>query len=251
LMRWMPVVMMLLASVTWPQTNPQGVCTAGQREALLRSWQELVLKTFPREVDSLDTATRSGGPLEGWRLSHGHVVIAGGGAVPLDNPKMKAPMPQILMYAPSPSSSPADWIDFDGADGPYRLIGWAYFAPYEPGSVPPRLPCIRESEWVVHEAGWHLMNGGMLLTPDARVEPPRPAIKTGIHMWHPQVWDIHFWIEDDGPVVSFNRPKAPDGGLCLPAGSFYSVRNGRKEPIQQSPPCRGRSETPAATEPEQ
>jgi hypothetical protein len=76
------------------------------------------------------------------------------------------------------------------------------------------------------------MNGGMLLTPDARTEPPRPQIRTGILMWHPQVWDIHFWIGEDVPRVSFNNPAAPDGGLCLPAGAFYKWRNGRKEPVE-------------------
>lgn len=225
-------------NVAWPQTVQNGGCTPAQRNEVLRSWQSLVQRTFPREVQSLTDATRPGGPLQGWRLSHGHVVIAGGGAVPLDNANNKAPMPQILMYAPSPSSSPADWIDFDGPDGPYRLIGWAYFAPFDNSSGPPELRCIREDEWVVHEAGWHLLNGGMLLTPDATAEPPRPPVRAGILMWHPRVWDIHFWMSDNGPTVAFDNPRAPDGGLCLPEASFYVLRNGRKAPVRREGPCR-------------
>jgi hypothetical protein len=77
------------------------------------------------------------------------------------------------------------------------------------------------------------MDGGMLLTPDAQVEPSRPPMKTGILMWHPKIWDIHFWIGKDVPADSFNNPQAPDGRrLCLPAGSFYVLKNGRKEPSQ-------------------
>jgi hypothetical protein len=250
------VVVMVVAGVCWSQTNAptdrtceQDACTTAQRAEVLRSWQTLVLRTFPREVDSLAPATRRGGPLEGWRLSHGHAVIAGSGAVPLDNIKMKLPLPQVLLYAPSRSSSPAEWTDFEGPDGPYRLIGWAYIGPFEPGSSPPGLPCIRDSEWVVHEAGWHLMNGGMLLTPEARVEPPRPAIEHGILMWHPQVWDIHFWIGEDGPAVSFNNPRAPNGGICLPTWAFYVFRNGLKRPVEQTPACPGRLDAPQTTDP--
>jgi hypothetical protein len=52
-------------------------------------------------------------------------------------------------------------------------------------------------------------------------------------MWHPRVWDIHFWIGDEVPTVSFYNPKAPEGGLCLPEGAFYSLVKGRKEPIKK------------------
>jgi hypothetical protein len=55
----------------------------------------------------------------------------------------------------------------------YRLTGWAFAIPFEPGSEPPRIDCVAPAEWFVHEAGWHTMDGGMQLTPDARGEPPR------------------------------------------------------------------------------
>jgi hypothetical protein len=82
----------------------------------------------------------------------------------------------------------------------------------------------------MHEAGWHPLDGGMLVTPDATAAPPRPQRKVGISFWHPRVWDIHFWIGDDGvPTVSLDNPKAPDGGLLLPEDTFFSLVNGHKQ----------------------
>jgi hypothetical protein len=223
----------LLASSP-PQITPQQTgYTSAQRREALRALQTRVLQVAPRQIDSFEKAFQPGGSLAGWRLSHGYTVLAGAGAVVVDNIKAKAPMPPLLFYAPSASSSPANWLDFDGPDGPYRLVGWSYVAPYQPGSSPPRLRGIAASEWTVHEAGWHLKDGGMLLTPGAKVEPPRPPSKVGIHFWHPRVWDIHFWIGEEGvPTVSFNNPKDPGGGLRLPEGTFFYLVNGRK----QSPP---------------
>ena len=127
---------------------------------------------------------------------------------------------------------PEDWTDYDGPDGPYRLTGWAYIAPYTPGSRPPSRPCIEQDEWFVHEAGWHLRDGAMHLTPDAAEEPPRPLLPAGIHFWHPQVWDIHFWVGEDGvPAVTFDNPTARTGGLRLPEGAFFRLVDGRKQPL--------------------
>lgn len=206
-----------------------GGCTADERRKALQSVQSKVLSVVPERVDSLTKQIRAGGSLEGWRLSHGHVVIAGGMAVPMDNVNAKDPWPPVLFY--SPSGQPEDWLDFEGDDGPYRFAGWAYFVPYSPGSVPPKFPCIEASEWIVHEAGWHLRDGGMHLTPGAAEEPPRPDLPAGIHMWHPQIWDIHFWRGADGvPTISFNNPNDTGGGLKLPEGSFYYIVDGRRVP---------------------
>ena len=218
-----------------PQVTAQHTgCTPEQRREVLRALQTQVLAVAPRQLDSLEHAVQPGGLLAGWRLSHGHVVIAGGGAVPLDHLKAKDPMPPLLLYAPSPASAPADWLDFDGPDGPYRLIGWGYIAPHQPGADPPRHPCVAVSEWAVHEAGWHLMDGGMLLTPEATTEPPRPQRKVGLYFWHPRAWAIHFWSGDDGvPTIAFHNPKDPGGGVPLPAGAFFSLMEGQKpRPLQ-------------------
>lgn len=213
------------------QVTPEGTgCTPEQRQEALQTMQREVLEAVPTELTSLERAIRPGGRLAGWRLSHGYVVLATAGAVPVDNLNARDPVPQLLLYAPSASSSPADWLDFDGPDDPYRLVGWAYVAPYTPESQPPPRRCIARAEWMVHEAGWHLMDGGMHVTPAATAEPPRPP-DLNIHMWHPQVWDLHVWRGKDGvPTVTFANPSAPRGGRELPEAAFFYLVNGRKRP---------------------
>jgi hypothetical protein len=219
----------LMAGATTAFAARSTDCSPDARAATLRAMQTEVLAVAPRRVESLETATRPGGPLAGWRLSHGHVVLAGAGGVGVDNVRAVPPTPQLLLYAPSPTSSPDDWLDWDRGDGPYDLIGWAYLAPWTPGSEPPHKRCIGAAEWVVHEAGWHLKDGDMLLTPGATAEPKRPAAP--VHFWHPRAWDLHVWLGDDGaPTVAFENPRARPGGLRLPAGAFLRLVDGRLVP---------------------
>jgi hypothetical protein len=228
---WAPALIgiALAGSVSVAGAQETG-CTSEERREALRALQSEVLRVAPRQLDSLQAAVQAGGPLAGWGMGHGHVVMAHTGAVPVGNRRTKDPWPQLLQYAPSPSSSPADWLDWDGPDGPYRLIGWAYLAPYQPGSRPPVRRCIAESEWFIHDAGWHLKDGGMLTTPGASSEPRRPQLEVGIHHWHPALWDIHFWIEEDGvPMISYANPRAPGGGRHLPGDAAYYLVGGRKE----------------------
>ena len=204
-------------------------CTEEERTEALRAIQAEVLAGVPSEVPSLEEAVKPGGVLEGWRLSHGLVVLAGSGGVAVDNIEAEYPRPQVLIYAPAAGSDPSEWLDFAGDNGPYRLAGWAYFAPYEEGSSPPEhVRCTDPSEWFVHEAGWHLMDGGMLLTEGAAQPPPPPAEPAG-YFWHPRGWDIHFWRGDDGvPTISFHNPRAPAAGVRLPEGAFYYLRDGER-----------------------
>lgn len=212
-------------------------CTPGERREVLRGLQTQVLQLVPRQIESLEAATRPDGPLPGWVYTHGHVVMAHTGAVPLANRRPKEPMPQLLQYAPSPTTSPKDWLDFDGDDGPYHLVGWAYLAPFDPKG-PPLRRCIDSSEWFVHDAGWHLKDGSMVATPDATVEPPRPTLAVPINTWHPKQWDLHFWINDDGvPTIGFANPHAPGGGLRLADWTSYYLVNGRKQ-LPPKPPSR-------------
>jgi hypothetical protein len=220
------------APVAAPVVAPTG-CAPDERRQALRAMQEEVMRVAPRELESLERATRPGGALAGWQLSHGHVVLATAGAVAVDNIRAEPPWPPLLLYAPSPSSAPDDWRDFDGPDGPYRLVGWAYFGPYAPGSEPPPRRCIAPREWVVHEAGWHLMDGGMRLTPGAAAEPPRPP-GVDIFFWHPAIWDLHVWAGESGvPTVAFANPNERRGGLLLPEGTFFRLVDGRKAPVKE------------------
>src|SRR5512145_2817094 len=171
---WMLVLTVLLVRNSVAIASAQGApCTTEQRRDALRRMQSEVLALAPHRLDSLLKAIEPGGPLAGWIMSHGHVVLAHG-AVPVGNIRATELWPHLLLYAPSPSSTPSDWRDFDGPDGPYQLIGWAYTVRFQPGSRPPRLRCIADDEWYIHDAGWRLTNGNMLVTPDASAEPPRP-----------------------------------------------------------------------------
>jgi hypothetical protein len=211
-------------------------CTPEERRDELRALQARVLATAPRDIDSLTEAIAPGGALAGWRLSHGLVVLEGAGAVAVDNLAAKEPMPPLLLYAPPPTTPLADLLDFDGDDGPYRLVGWAYLVPYRPGSAPPERRCIAPSEWFVHEAGSHLVNGGMALTPGATTEPAATPRGVATYFWHPQGWDIHFWVGDDGvPAVAFHNPNGRPGGVRLPEGAFFYLVDGRRQPPPEPP----------------
>jgi hypothetical protein len=196
-------------------------CTPEQREAVLRELQQTVLSSFPHQLESLSEALKVGGPLESWHLSHGLVVMANSGAVSVGI-RRPGTLPQLLFYAPSSSSRPENWLDFDGPDGPYRLIGWGNLVPYQVASIPPSRPCIDAKEWFVHEAGWHMMDGSMIVTPGAREEPVRAESDVPVLYWHPQLWDIHFWIGTDGlPTISPANPHASGRGLRLPDNANF------------------------------
>ncbi len=202
-------------------------CSAAEREHILRDMQAEVLAAAPARLESFARALEPGGSLEGWRLSHGFVALATAGAVAADNLDAPSPLPPLLLYEPSPASSAEEWHDFDGPDDPYTLVGWAYVAPNAPGSQPPSVRCIAPQEWLVHEAGWYLYDGGMQLTVGATEEPPRPP-GLAVHMWHPRVWDLHVWRGADGlPTVSFANPRERRGGKELPAESFFYVVGGQ------------------------
>jgi hypothetical protein len=208
--------------IVTPGVSPsRAACSAAERREALRAMQTAVLAAVPDEIPSLRKAIQPGGSLAGRRLSHGYVVLAGAGGVALDDLQAQEPVPPLLIYAPAASSAPADWLDFDGPDDPYRLVGWGYFAPYAPGSSPPDRTCVSAGDWMVHEAGWHLKDGGMQLTAGAEAEPPRPA-GLEVHMWHPRVWDLHVWRGADGVAsIGFANPSARPGGFELPADSFF------------------------------
>jgi hypothetical protein len=203
-------------------------CSAEARSEALKAMQAEVVTAAPAQVQSIKNALAPGGALAGWRLSHGLVVLATAGAIVVDNMQAKPPLPQLLIYEPSAQSTPDDWLDFDRPDDPYRLVGWAFMEPYTPGSAPPRRRCIASVEWLVHEAGWHLKDGGMHLTPGAAMEPARPR-ELAIHMWHPRVWDVHMWRGDEGvPTIAFANPTARRGGKDLPRDAFFYLADGKK-----------------------
>lgn len=71
-------------------------CTIEERRDVLRAMQAQVLEVAPRRLDSLEKAIQPRGVLAAWILSHGHVVFAHSGAVPVGNARAKDPWPQLL-----------------------------------------------------------------------------------------------------------------------------------------------------------
>ena len=123
-------------------------------------------------------------------------------------------------------------MDFDGPDGPYRLVGWGYLVPFQPDSKPPRMACVAESEWFVHEAGFHLKDGGMIVTPEAPSVEPAPPSDAAVHFWHPRIWDLHMWAGADGvAIVAYDNPNAREGGVKLPDAAFLHHHDGELVPV--------------------
>ena len=222
----------VMTSVSTAAAAQGSGCTPAERRDALRAMQAQVLAVAPddsiRSRRRSDRGNRSatGSCRTGTSCLHTQERFLSG------MPARKTRGLSFCRYAPSPSSPPSEWLDFNGPDGPYRLNGWAYLVPYERGSRPPSRRCIADGEWYIHDAGWHLMNGSMLATPDATTEPPRPTLDVGIVVWHPQYWDLHVWMGEDGtPIVSFANPKATGAGLHLPDEVNYRLVNGRRQPV--------------------
>ena len=196
--------------------TPSDACTPERRAAALQALQADVVAAFPRVIASFDSALSTGQPLEGYELSHGYAVLDGMG-VTLVNIRAPGNAPQLLFYRAS--GEPSNWSDVEVTDPPYTLVGWGYLASY--AQPPSPRNCLKASEWFIHEAGWHMRDGTMLVTPGARTEPERPASRAeAIWYWHPRAWDIHLWIDPSGtPRVTLLDERSPRGGLTLP-GAF-------------------------------
>ena len=125
--------------------------------------------------------------------------------------------PALLFYRPRPQQSgETDSAYYSAmtdlaADPPYELIGWTYGALYQPGD-PPSLGCVPSSAWFVHEAGWHTPDGGMAAHPHSEAVPGEAALNGVLpppdaespapgSWWHPRLWDLHVWLDGDGPPV--------------------------------------------------
>ncbi len=160
-------------------------------------------------------------------------------------------VPALLLYSPE-SESVAEITDGD-PDEPYDLIGAAYGAVQTDAKRRPRLGCIPSENWFIHEAGYHLRDGGFHLTspnesfpgevviasdgglfppPNIDGNPsympePAPEVDDPISfrptVWHPRLWDLHFWFSeetDTGVVMEINFPSGQPG-LEVPSEAFF------------------------------
>jgi len=138
------------------------------------------------------------------------------------------------------------------SDARYQLVGWAYGGLYDPNKRP-SLPGIPSNAWFVHEAGFHLYNGGMTLTPptegflgqrsDGLLPPPGtniipapaalpffpPRCDAANMIWHPRVWDLHVWLNPRNPrggtpILSVNAPPGwvIPGITTIPPAAFFT-----------------------------
>lgn len=129
-------------------------------------------------------------------------------------------------------------------DLPYRLIGWAYAETHRNVNRRPSLGCVPSKHWFIHEAGFHLTNGGFLPTPPTVRETIRGesrvltmadsqvarnlGITPGRPVWHPRIWDLHMWTDPSPgcgfasclPLIQVASP-APIEGLPTPRLTFF------------------------------
>lgn len=165
--------------------------------------------------------------------------------------------PSLLFYAPNPNATQAQVTESLIPDTPLRLIGIAFARPYVPGT-PPAMGCIPREAFFVHEAGWHMPDGGFIglavnePAPGA-TDPGQPLLPPGdprrFGIWHGRLWDIHIWLRPIGelPRVSAcnlelqagmppdffadgnvgtcapGLPRIPALGAQFPAGGFFAA----------------------------
>ena len=150
--------------------------------------------------------------------------------------------PDLLLFSPSATTGQVDSVDLL-ADEPYSLIGWAYgaavgqdssnntdarFTPGAPFTLSnrPQLGCMPHEAWFIHEAGWHLHDGGFDVdeTPGSELVGPIGSI------YHRRIWDLHLWLTTTGNLqvprlTQFNEPTpntpVPGFGATFPAGGFF------------------------------
>lgn len=142
--------------------------------------------------------------------------------------------PSLLLYSPRPRRQGESEQEYLRAitdifpDPPYTLIGWVYGKPMISTTRPVfQNGCVASDQWFIHEAGYHLNNGNMIL------EAPTEAVAGSVWrtlpvnppfggIFHPRIWDLHVWRSPTGrPSLSINaRTRQP--GLVLPAGTFFT-----------------------------
>jgi len=165
--------------------------------------------------------------------------------------------PTLLFYAPSPAATQQQVTEPIVPDTPFRLIGVAFAQPDQPG-CPPTLGCLPREAFFVHEAGWHMPDGGFELQ---AVPEPFPGALNPVQqrlpiidprrlgIWHGRLWDIHIWLRPPGtpPRVSAcdlvpavgappdffasasvascvaGMPRVPALGAQFPAGGFFAA----------------------------
>lgn len=186
--------------------------------------------------------------LQGQGVPFARQATVGGQLVPIfasDVSVLTPADPDLLLYAPRSREADETTDEYRAAitdafpDSPYKLLGVAYGANHSSATRRPRLGCIPSDEWFVHEAGYHQADGGFEATPPNEAvlgeiavssggaimgQPPAwaPSPSETSPIWHPRLWDLHFWIAENGngkPVMEIN---VPQGQVGIPVqGGFF------------------------------
>ncbi len=239
-------------------------CPANATRDLLASLQASVRSpaAFPQTLrgaaDTARLASLGYTTTHGWRSFPGMGVavfrLSRGSLTP--SAPLDPSSPSLLLYAPNAGA--ASVTDSGGADHPYALIGFGFGQSYAPSS-PPGLGCLPREAWFVHEAGWHLPDGGFGVdrppettlgeaTPAGPSNPPPPSGPGigAVPPWHGRLWDVHLFIDVAAgvPIVvpCFNAPATqpdfyadlstcgalpgrtlfPAAGTLFPAAGFFT-----------------------------
>ena len=201
----------------------------------LEADQNLVLSKAPLHVRHMEEALAPGGALENYEPDHLFAELLGNGTTLSLKDQSQIGRPDFFLFYAGRPSTVEDASNAALPKNPYTLVGWAYLVPFDyahPNSRPIESApgfgrCIPQQDWLIHEAGFHLLDGSFVPTPGAQVPPIPPPFPPPILLWHPRVWDLHVWINLCGsPVVGFLN-QLPDGrlvsgtGYAAPTGSFF------------------------------
>jgi hypothetical protein len=208
-------------------------CSGNNWEKVLLADQQTVVATF----GGLTTPEQIAGA--GYVPSHGYKCFKGMGVAFVlpdvrtltggHSPQLGRP--DLLFFSPNPGASEEDAKEPLFPDPPYTLIGWAYAFEFNP-AVHPRWQCMPFDSWFVHEAGWHLPNGGFIPTPPSEstpgsqvATPPLGQLPPIGGVWHPRLWDLHIWRNGNQvPALDiFSHTGEPAVGDGFPAGSFFRL----------------------------
>jgi len=222
-------------------------CQPDERRAVLRQEQAAVLERIGKLRvlrNEGDLAALRQAPRNYVLLLHWFTSFNGIGLTifdPFDTPR--AGVPNLLFYAPSDKAK--NVTDPNGPDFPYRLVGWGYGIPYDPGRLPSVLACMGLNDWMIHERGVPpLATGGMRVMPPTEsyygestgsfIDPP--AMDPVVGFPHPRSWTAHFWLGRNGtPVSAIVDPTDPPRGLPSGIGSSFYFPEAKPRPATPAP----------------
>jgi hypothetical protein len=188
-------------------------CPSGP-EPYLQSMQTTVTDI----LSGLETIDEDGLASVGYRLNnHGWAQLPGGGVsfIPSNlGDALDVNKPPLLLFT---APDDADITD-NNADSDLVLAGWGY-ASLKVNDERPTLGCVPFHLWSVHEAGWHTPDdGGMVLDDGTAASTEAAAQRGGSPLtYHPQLWDIHFWLEPGSDVPSSSILNMDDDGGLIPS----------------------------------